>query len=119
MPSPSAAIEVQAYLPLSPRDYLVLLALVDGPAHGYGILKAIESGSGGVPFDPANLYRSLRKLSRDGLVLEAAVRERHTAGGPGRRYRLTSLGRRVLTAEAQRLAWLTDAARARHLVSPS
>jgi DNA-binding PadR family transcriptional regulator len=116
-PSPNLA-DVQAFLPLPPRDYLVLFALADGPAHGYGILKVIESGSGGVPFDPANLYRSLRKLTRDGLVVEAAGREPDTAGAPRRRYRLTTLGRRVLTAEAERMTWLADAARSRRLVSP-
>jgi DNA-binding PadR family transcriptional regulator len=71
-----------------------------------------------VPFDPANLYRSLRKLTRDGLVVEAAGREPDTAGAPRRRYRLTTLGRRVLTAEAERMTWLADAARSRRLVSP-
>jgi DNA-binding PadR family transcriptional regulator len=119
MPASPTVADVQALLPLPPRDYLVLFALADGAVHGYGILKAIESGSGGVPFDPANLYRSLRKLTRDGLVVEAAGRERGEAGGPGRRYRLTPLGRRVLIAEARRLASLADAARARHLVSPA
>src|SRR3970040_491211 len=84
---PRIAADVQAFLPLPPRDYLVLFALAGGPAHGYGILKAIESGSGGVPFDPANLYRSLRKLTRDGLVIEAAGREPDSAGAPRRRYR--------------------------------
>jgi DNA-binding PadR family transcriptional regulator len=111
--------DVQAFLPLPPRDYLVLLALAEGPGHGYGILRAIETGSGGVPFDPANLYRSLRKLTRAGLVIETAGRERDTAGAPRRPYRLSSLGHRVLAAEATRLVSLVDAARARHLVSPT
>lgn len=119
MPSPVTIAEVQAFLPLPPRDYLVLFALAEGPGHGYGILKAIESSSGGVPFDPANLYRALRKLTRDGLVNEASGRGRESPGAPRRRYGLTSLGRRVLAAEARRLASLADAARAMRLVSRS
>jgi len=119
MPSSPTVADAQAFLPLPPRDYLVLFALAEGPGHGYVILKTIESGSGGVPFDPANLYRSLRKLSRDGLVIESAIRQRHTPGVPRRRYSLTALGRRVLAAEASRLASLTDAARALKLVSRS
>ncbi len=107
MPSPSVE-QVHALLPLPPRDYLVLFALAEGPDHGYAILKAIESGSGGVPFDPANLYRSLRKLTRDGLVIETPERARDTPGAPRRRYTLTPLGRRVLAAEATRLASLAD-----------
>ena len=116
MPSPVTVADVQTFLPLSPREYLVLFALVEGPDHGYAILKTIEAGSGGVPFDPANLYRSLRKLTRDGLVVEASGRERDTAGTSRRRYNLTPLGRRVLAAEATRLASLTDAARAMRLL---
>jgi PadR family transcriptional regulator PadR len=117
MPAERTVSDAQSFLPIAPREYLVLFALAEGPAHGYAILKAIESGSGGVPFDPANLYRSLRKLTRDGLVIEAASLERHSAGAPRRQYRLTPLGRRVLAAEAKRLTWLADAARARRLVS--
>jgi PadR family transcriptional regulator PadR len=117
MPIERTLSDVQAFLPIAPREYLVLFALAEGPAHGYAILKAIESGSGSVPVDPANLYRSLRKLTRDRLVVEAAPVERDTAVVPRRLYRLTPLGRRVLGAEAKRLTGLVDAARARRLVS--
>jgi PadR family transcriptional regulator, regulatory protein PadR len=116
MPVYETAARVAFLLPLQPRDYLILFALVDGPRHGHGILKSVESGSAGVLFDPANLYRSLRKLDRDGFVVEAT--DHAPVSGPiRRRYRLTKLGRAVLTAEARRLATLADAARARRLVS--
>jgi DNA-binding PadR family transcriptional regulator len=119
MPSQQTVAEIQAFLPLPPRDYLVLFALAEGPGHGYAILKTIEASSGGVPFDPANLYRSLRKLTRDDLVSEVSGRERErdTPGVPRRQYGLTPLGRRVLAAEATRLTSLADAARALRLVS--
>ncbi len=103
-------------LPLLPRDYLILFALADGELHGHGILKSVEEQSGGVVFDPANLYRSLRKLERSGQVRE--VEELATTDDRRRRryYRLTSLGSEVLIAEAGRLVRLADAARARNLV---
>ena len=105
-----------ALLPLQPRDYLILLALSDGPLHGHGLLKAVEAQAGGVIFDPANLYRLLRKLERDELVNE--VRESARGSEPRRRrYALTSLGQSVLMAESDRLAHLTAAARKRKLVS--
>lgn len=115
---PTAA-RVAANLPLPPRDYLILFALADGARHGHAILKAVESEAGGVLFDPANLYRSLRKLDRDELVVETRGSEKDAAGPPRRLYRLTPLGRAVLGAEAHRLARLADAARKRNLVSPA
>jgi DNA-binding PadR family transcriptional regulator len=105
-----------ALLPLQPRDYLILLALADGPRHGHGLLRAVEQEAGGVLFDPANLYRLLRKLERDALVSEVRPAARHDRQ-KRREYALTALGRTVLVAESARLAALTDAARARKLVA--
>jgi DNA-binding PadR family transcriptional regulator len=106
---------VEALLPLAPRDYLILFALSEGACHGHLLLRRLEAASGGLPFDPANLYRSLRKLERDALVEETD--DGDAAKGPPRRcYRLTTLGRSVFAAEADRLARLTDAARARRLI---
>jgi DNA-binding PadR family transcriptional regulator len=107
---------IGSLLPLPARDFLILFVLADGPLHGHGLLKRLEAEADGVPFDPANLYRSLRKLERDTLVVEARV---SSADGPGparRAYRLTRLGRAVLVAEASRLSALTDAARLKKLV---
>jgi DNA-binding PadR family transcriptional regulator len=104
-------------LPLQPRDYLILLALADGQMHGHGILKVMEEHSGGVLFDPANLYRSLRKLERDGVAAEVEDPPPSDDARQRRYYRLTALGRGVLEAESTRLARLTDAARARDLVA--
>lgn len=62
--------------------------------------------------DPANLYRALQRLSRDGLVAEAGEgRPSESEGAPRRYHTLTRVGRAVLTAEAERLARLTDTAR--------
>lgn len=104
-------------LPLQPRDYLILFALADGARHGHGILKLVEEHSGGVVCDPANLYRSLRKLDRDGLITEVDDPEPDVDARRRRFYDLTALGRRTLVAESDRLARLADAARARELVS--
>jgi DNA-binding PadR family transcriptional regulator len=104
---------ISGFLPLAPRDFLILLALADGPQHGYGLIKAVAAATdGAVAMDPANLYRALRRMHRDGLVAET------TAPGVERRrdYALTTLGRRVLVAEAQRVDTLASAARARKLL---
>lgn len=100
------------HLPLSPRDFLILLVLADGPLHGYGILAAVEQRVGDeVPLDPANLYRSLKRLRRDGIVEEAEPPSDADIPLEQRRYfRLTELGREVAAAEASRLAGLTRVA---------
>lgn len=105
-------------LPLNPKDFLILFVLGDGDLHGYGILKAAEEHSRGmVRLDPANLYRAIQRLTRDGLVADAGEGDPGDSEGAPRRYHtLTELGHEVLRAESRRLAHLTDAARARKLI---
>ena len=110
------------FLPMHPRDYLILFALVDSALHGYGVVKAVEAESGGaVRMDPANLYRSLRRLERDGLVNEVAAPAEEETADPDRRryYALTPVGRRAVAAEASRLASLARSAAAKDLIRGS
>lgn len=89
---------------LAPRDLLILAVLADGPHHGYGIIKAVEErSSSGVLLDPANLYRSLRRMQADGWIDET----RRTGDDDRRRtYRVTPQGRAILTTEVKRLETL-------------
>jgi len=91
---------------LAPRDFLILLILAEGPTHGYGVGTAAErTTTAEVPLDPANLYRALRRMLRDGWV-------RKLDGGGGRTlFEITSEGRQVLRAEARRLDELLHRAR--------
>lgn len=119
--SPHVHDDVISLLPLNPRDFLILFALVDGERHGYGVLKHVEDDSEGrVKLDPANLYRSLKRLMKDGLVVESEKRPASDLDDQRRRYYgLTSLGSRVVAAEATRLSKLADAARSRNLIAES
>lgn len=85
--------------PLAPRDLLILSVLAADDLHGYGIIKAVEERSGTMALDPANLYRVLRRMRRDGWIREL--------GGEGddrrRTYGITSLGRSILAREVERL----------------
>ena len=104
------------FIPLNPRDYLVLFSLTAEERHGYGIVKEVENHSAGsVRMDPSNLYRSLKRLINNGLVEESEPRPDENSDGR-RFYSLTSLGHDVVAAEAHRLSRLTDAARARDLI---
>ncbi len=115
----NGTMDPEALLPLNPRDYLILFSLVTGERHGYGIVKEVERDSGGkIQLDPANLYRSVKRLIRDGLVVEADRRPAAEAEDERRRYyAITDFGHRVVTLEAARLAELADAARARNLIA--
>ncbi|MGI9628301.1 MAG: PadR family transcriptional regulator [Longimicrobiales bacterium] len=87
-------------IPLAPRDFLVLAVLSDTPLHGYGIVKAVESrGAAGVFLDPANLYRSLGRMKRDGWIEEVPTER----DGRRRTFGLTPTGRSVLSSEVRRL----------------
>jgi len=111
--------DVAAALPLNPRDFLILMALVDGDLHGYGLVKAIEADSEGeVVMDPANLYRSLRRLARDGLVEERRGPNDPDEDERRRYYGLTLFGRLVVKAEAARVSRLVRTARTKRLLPP-
>ncbi|MGD8329185.1 MAG: PadR family transcriptional regulator [Acidobacteriota bacterium] len=103
------------YLPLTNLAFHVLLALGDGPAHGYAIGKEVESRSDGM-LNPAtgSLYQVLKRLSQDGLIANAPVKP-----DDARRqsYQLTDLGRAVAEAEARRLSALVGTARRKHLLT--
>jgi DNA-binding PadR family transcriptional regulator len=94
-----------SYLPLKPVEFLLLVALVDEERHGYGLTREIaEQSDGVVQLEPGNLYRVIKRLLDDGLVAESSRRSVDGLDDERRRYyRLTALGERVVSLEAQRL----------------
>jgi DNA-binding PadR family transcriptional regulator len=108
---------VERFLPLKPVDLELLLALASEERHGYGLVQAISSHTGGlINLDPGNLYRVIKRLLADGLVAEAGPRAAEDAEGERRRYyRITPLGGRVLAAELERLRALVNAASTRNV----
>ena len=108
--------DLRSHLPLKPVDFVLLLVLSEGEAHGYGLVREIAERTGGaIRLEPGNLYRVIRRLLDDGLVAEADRRRAADSDDERRRYyRLTPLGARVARLEAHRLRALlaTPAARA-------
>jgi DNA-binding PadR family transcriptional regulator len=96
----------------------ILLALADEPRHGLGITEEAASRSGGqAQLWPGMLYIALRRMTAAGLIVETEPPADFNAGGGRPRfYRLTPAGRRALSAEAERLARLVDAARAKRVI---
>ena len=106
------------YLPLTPAVFQILLALAEDEKHGYAIMQDVEDYSGGrLKMGPGTLYGSLKRMLAAGLVEESEERPDPQMDDQRRRYyRLTGLGRRVLAAEARRLANLLNLARARQVL---
>ena len=103
-----------AFLPLKPVHFHILLSLLDRPAHGYGVRSAIEERTEGrIVLAAGTLYETLQRLERDGLVRETTAPKEAGAGSRWRFYQATGLGRRVLAAETSRLEADVAAARAR------
>jgi len=92
-------------LPLTPAVFNILLALADVERHGYSIMQEISSQTEGrLRIGPTTLYRSIKHMLEDGLIIESDERPDPALDDERRRYyRLTSLGQRVATAEIHRL----------------
>ena len=109
-----------ALLPLKPVDFLILLTLARADRHGYGIMQDIERQTdGAVRLEAGSLYRSMRRLLDEAVVVESGRRPVRELDDERRRYyRLTAFGRRVLSAEALRLRWLVREAEALRVIEP-
>jgi DNA-binding PadR family transcriptional regulator len=82
--------------------YFILVALLDGPSHGYGIIKRAGEQSGGrVRLAVGTLYGALDRLAADGLIV--VDREEVVDGRPRRYFRITRDGTEAVTREAERM----------------
>ena len=105
-----------AFLPLTPVAFEILLALADGERHGYSILQEVESRSGGaVSLHAGTLYRALARLLESELIEELDAPDSNS-DERRRYYRLTSRGIAVARAEVGRLEGQLAAARTRRLL---
>jgi DNA-binding PadR family transcriptional regulator len=87
----------------------LLALLASGPAHGYELKQALEHRFGSVlpPLNAGQIYTTLGRLERDGLVDDDAVAQN---GRPNKRvYRLTDAGR------AELRGWVEDSTPASRL----
>ena len=109
------------FLPLSPQQFHILLALTSGHLHGYGIIRDVAERTGGtLRLGTGTLYTALARL--EGLDLVGESDRRAPAGEDDERrryYRLTPLGRAVLKAETERLETLVRHARAKGVTATS
>ena len=88
------------FLPLHPEAFRILVILKSGARHGYALVKELERDPGRPGrVLPANLYRRIRTLLQQGLIVETeGVREEDDER---RRYfDISPLGEAVARAEA-------------------
>jgi DNA-binding PadR family transcriptional regulator len=104
--------------PLTPAMFHVLLALAGDDLHGYAILKEVALRTGWeVQLSTGTLYGIIKRLLNDGLITERRERPAAIHDDERRRYyRLTSKGRDVAAAEAERLEKVVALARSRRLL---
>ena len=104
--------------PLTPAVFHVLLALTEGERHGYAIMQEVaESTEGRMKMGPGTLYGTIKRLLEARMIEESDERPDPEMDDERRRYyRLTAVGRRAVTAEAQRYAELAAVARRKRLI---
>jgi DNA-binding PadR family transcriptional regulator len=114
----STSRQAEEMLPLTPAVLHILLALVDGERHGYGIMQEVTKRAGGqVKMGPGTLYGSIKRMLADGVIEEAGERPDPALDDERRRYyRLTSLGLRVMRAELLRLQQIVRLAQAKQVM---
>ncbi|HSX03059.1 MAG TPA: PadR family transcriptional regulator [Candidatus Saccharimonadia bacterium] len=80
--------------PLTPQTFSILLALLAGENHSYGIRQRVEDDSQGMmTLSDGTLYAALKRLMAQGLVTKDEDRV----------YELTPAGQSKLRGELQRL----------------
>jgi DNA-binding PadR family transcriptional regulator len=104
--------------PLPSAAFQILLSLADDELHGYAIMRQVEQQTGGrMRLGPGTLYSSIQALL-EGKFIEEVDGPVDPRLQPERRrfYRLTSAGRRLVRAEAEKMADVLRVARARKIL---
>lgn len=102
------------HLPLTEATFFILLSLSPGHKHGYAILKDVQALSRNrVRLSTGTLYTSLKRLLDLGWITRVPEPTPPENGRERKLYALTSIGRRVLNGEAERLEALVQAVRSR------
>ncbi len=105
---------------MTDKATLILLALSDGAAHGYGIKqRVLERTAGAVRLGSGTLYEAVQRLQRSGKIEEVPKpHDQPSAGGPPRRfYGLTEAGRDALCHELQQMDVIVQFAKERELLA--
>lgn len=104
---------------MTTRTLQILLALAEGPLHGYGIKQSVERRTRGeVVLGSGTLYEAVHRLVGEGWIeeVDAPACETGSGGPPRRFYALTQAGRMELREELRRMDAVVRYARRRDLL---
>ena len=100
--------------PLSLPVLHIMLALADGPKHGYAIKQDVDTRTrGSIRLGPGTLYEAVQRLEDAGWISESDPAQEPANGQEAQRryYRLTERGWSALAAEVRQLEAIVDRAR--------
>ena len=102
--------------PLPSAAFHILLALADEDLHGYGVMRQVAEQTGNkMRLGPGTLYGSIKTLLEAELIKELDERVPEPGEERRRYYRITVAGKKVVAAEAARMAQVLRIARAKRV----
>lgn len=105
---------------LTPIGFEVLLSLMPGPQHGYGIKLDIEARTEGeISLGSGTLYQAIHRLEREGLIAGSRSTRERTDPRRGRSYQILPPGRTAVREHLRRLSRVVEYARARRFLPAS
>ena len=106
--------------PLTEATFFILLSLSPAPKHGYAILKEVQALSHGrIVFSTGTLYGAIRRLLEQGWIKRVSDPVPNPTDRERKAYALTDKGRRVVSAEMERLRSVLDTAEQRTSETPT
>ena len=106
--------------PLTEATFFILVSLSPEPKHGYAIMKEVKALSHGrVVFSTGTLYGAIRRLLEQGWIQRVSDPEPNHTDRERKAYALTDKGRKIVSAEMERLRSLLATAEQRTSRSPS
>ncbi|MBU4224812.1 MAG: helix-turn-helix transcriptional regulator [Chloroflexi bacterium] len=104
--------DILAHLPLREPTFYILLSLSPGPKHGYAIMKEVEILSESrLLLSTGTLYGAIKRLLDDGWIQRVEDPHPNSTDRERKAYALTDQGRRLLSAEIERLRRMVSVAK--------
>ena len=96
--------QTDSRLPLTPLTMAILLSLAEEDQHGYALMRSVtEQTEGSLRPGTGSLYAALQRLMDDQLIIESPAPVAEGEDPRRKSYRITTAGRDLVRAEAERM----------------